>query len=118
VVSAPPEIVEIDIKDIYSPYIFRILSIKADLEEYLSMRLFDSNPSYIAFQMMRIEDMRPIIRIYTRIGPLKSFGIEQLDYAGTYGSGNADGHFLKFVDFNHLIVKTSENLKIFKIRRH
>ena len=80
------------------------------MQEYFSLSLFDSNPSYIAFQMMRIEDMRPIIRIYTRFSPFKSFGIEQLDYAGTYGSGNADGHFLKFLDFNHLIIKTSENL--------
>ena len=61
--------------------------------------------------------MRPIIRIYTRIGPLKSFGIEELDYVGFYG-GSGDSHYLKFLDFNHLIVKTSDSFKIYIIRLH
>jgi hypothetical protein len=67
--------------------------------------------------MMRVEDMKPIIRIYTRIGPFKSFGIDQLDYVDLVGTSLND-HFIKLLDFNHLLVKTIDSIKIFKIKRH
>ncbi len=76
--------------------------------------MLDSNQYYIAVQMMRAEDMKPVIRIYTRTGPFKSFGVKQFEYTQTY----TEGHFMKFLDFNHLILKTSDTFQLFKIRRH
>jgi len=47
-ISAPPDLIEIDIQDINNPYVYRILSIKSDQQEYFCLSLLDSNPRYIA----------------------------------------------------------------------
>jgi hypothetical protein len=91
--------------------IHRFISLSTDREEYFSLGVIDSNEHYIIIQMIRVQDLSPIIRVLNRRGPFKSFAIKEIDYNAQYNPG----HYLQFIGDNHFVLKTSSDLMLLGI---
>ena len=71
-----------------NPLIYRIISLDTDREKYISLGVIDSNDDYIIIQIIRVQDLSPIIRVLNRKGPFKSFALIEIDYTTNYSPGH------------------------------
>ena len=98
----PPEILEINIEDFHNPYLVKNYILSRDTTEYINLNLLDSDERYIVTQLLRIKDMKPIIRIFDRKMTLCSYGMGDIQYADYLTQGD----YLFSLHNNHIFIKS------------
>jgi hypothetical protein len=76
------------------------------------MNVVDADEQYIALQIMKLDDFKPFIRVYSRNETMNSFALREFVYADVY----MYGHYLSFLKYNHFLLKTSDFFRIYKIQ--